>query len=494
MSTIGSGVLGVVQGQAPGKGKAGHGHAAGTSEEGGFASAVASLAGREGDTGRKGARLSISAAGRGEPEGEKVDEGRVELGHLDVAAFAETFEAVGRGDAKGGKSDEGQAKPGHRDVSAFAEVSDKADAGAPQHDVAPLNGKVAKLLEVESRQSRGDGKVARTTDEPASDDGETTHETTAEAAPAKTDVGNLLEMLAAPNALPHAVTHGAEAKAAAAGAVQDVKGQAGGKTQTKAETHAEAAATKADATDGGEVPQSDTDQLFRLIRADGKGRDLDVSLSSAGDRATFRDANPTGPKGETVTVVDARRYIGLAQTGNASAVTSAITQDPQWTASLSATGGLTHSEAAATGKVVNTLKIQMHPIELGLVTATLRLHGDDLVVSLQVETGEAYRQLTDDQDAIVRALRGQGFAVDQVTVQLAPVDKGASAQQGDSQQQQQQFSNQPQAREGGNGRQGGGEGQPRQFAREGSFHEGNTSDNAPGLSGGQPQRSGGVYL
>lgn len=475
MSTIGSGVLGVVQGQAPGKGKAGHGHAAGASEEGGFASAVASLAGREGDTGRKGARLSISAAGLGEPEGEKSDEGRVKLDHRDVA-LSEAFE--------------------------------KAGAQAPQDDVVPFDEKAAALLEAASRQgrgktageARGDGKVARTTDEPASDDGEMAQETAADAAPTKTDVGNLLEMLAAPNALPHAVTHGAEAKAAAAGAVQDVKGEARGKTQTREEARADAAAAKADAsqmvdaTDGGEVPQSDTDQLFRLIRADGKGRDLDVSLSGAGDRATFRDANPTGPKGETVTVVDARRYIGLAQTGNASAVTSAITQDPQWTASLSATGGLSHSETAATGKVVNTLKIQMHPIELGLVTATLRLHGDELVVSLQVETGEAYRQLTDDQDAIVRALRGQGFAVDQVTVQLTPVDKGASAQQGDSQQQQQQFSNQPQAREGGNGRQGGGEGQPRQFAREGSFHEGNTSDNAPGLAGGQPQRSGGVYL
>jgi chemotaxis protein MotD len=220
-----------------------------------------------------------------------------------------------------------------------------------------------------------------------------------------------------------------------------------------------------------------------------------MSLSDKGDRATFRDATPTGPKGETVTVVDARRYIGLAQAGNAAAVTTAISQDPQWAASLSATGGLSHSEAAATGKVVNTLKIQMHPIELGLVTATLRLHGDDLVVSLQVETGEAYRQLTDDQDAIVRALRGQGFAVDQVNVQLAPADRSSNAQQGDSQsQQQQQFSNQPQAREGGNGRQGGnGEGAGN-FSHEGASHEGTTSDNAPGLAGGQPQRSGGVYL
>ena len=127
-----------------------------------------------------------------------------------------------------------------------------------------------------------------------------------------------------------------------------------------------------------------------------------MALSLSPQRLAGRPA----ARGETVTVVDARRYIGLAQTGNAAAVTGAITQDPEWAASLSATGGLAPSEAAATGKVVNTLKIQMHPIELGLVTATLRLHGEELVVSLQVETGEAYRQLLDDKDTIVRALRG----------------------------------------------------------------------------------------
>ena len=54
------------------------------------------------------------------------------------------------------------------------------------------------------------------------------------------------------------------------------------------------------------------------------------------DRASLRDASPNAAKGETVTVVDARRYIGLAQTGNAGAVTSAITQDPGWAASLAA--------------------------------------------------------------------------------------------------------------------------------------------------------------
>ena len=472
MSTIGSGVLGVVQGQAPGKGKAGHGQTVGASEEGGFSIAVASLSGREGDGGRKGARLSISeTAARSEHESAETDQARVKLGR--------------------------------RDATASTEAAAKRPVDAAEEDDMPFGEKAAAVLEAASRQGRKtpdevhDGKTAaRHGEETAGDEDAPIADATAQAAvKAETDVGNLLEMLAAPNAMPV----NAVARGGMPGAVADGRTQVGGKGAARAEARAEAAA-KADATlaasaaDTGDVPQSDADQLFRLIRADGKGRDLDMSLSDKGDRATFRDANPTGPKGETVAVIDARRYIGLAQTGNAAAVTSAIRQDPQWAASLSATGGLNHSEAAATGKVVNTLKIQMNPIELGLITATLRLHGDELVVSLQVETGEAYRQLTDDQDAIVRALRGQGFAVDQVSVQLAPTDRSANAQQGDSQSQQQQFSNQPQAREGGNGRQGGNGESAGSFAQEGTSYEGNTSDNAPGLAGGQPQRSGGVYL
>lgn len=463
MSSIGTGVSGVAQGQAPSKGKTCHGNVAGASQECGFASTVASLAGREGEAGRKGGRLSIS-------------------------------NTVAHGQQEGGEVDAGRMKPERRDAVALTGALGKAGVETSEDNSRPFDEKAAALLEAAGREGgKTQGKVAaRNPDEPAADDAEAT-KTMEEPAPStKTDVGNLLEMLAPPNALPHDVA----VKAGVAGAVQDTSAKTSGKGSTKAEARADAVAASADAhqaSDAGDVPQSDTDQLFRLIRADGKGRDLDMNLSDKGERAAFRDANPSGAKGETVTVVDARRYIGLAQAGNAGAVTSAIAQDPQWTASLSATGGLSHAEAAATGKVVNTLKIQMHPIELGLVTATLRLHGDELVVLLQVETGEAYRQLTDDQDAIVRALRGQGFAVDQVSVQLSPADKSANAQQGDSQSQQ-QFSSQPQAREGGNGRQGsGGEGTGN-FAREGASHEGNTSDNAPGLSGGQPQRSGGVYL
>ncbi|WP_337183281.1 flagellar hook-length control protein FliK [Shinella sp.] len=448
MSTIDSAVLGIAPGQAPSRGKA-----AGSSEKGDFAATVASFHSKEGEGDRGGGRISISGNGQGEHEAEPMNGARAKASHRDVSVLAEALrKAAGETSGEDGEdrsaTHAGAGRPGR-----------KAHAGA----------------------RGGGGAETPETGDPAVDGAK-------EAAAGGTEVGNLLELLAAP-AVP------AHATAPDGAAIREARAQAGGKAAGKMDLSADGMVAGTDdaageAADAGGVQRSGKDRLFRLARADGKGRELDMSIAGAGDRATLRDASPTGPRGETVTVVDARRYIGLAPTGNAGAVTTAITQDPQWTSSLSATGGLTQAEAA-TGKVVNTLKIQMHPIELGLVTATLRLQGDALVVSLQVETGEAYRQLSDDQDAIVRALRGHGFAVDQVTVQLAPADRGAGTQQGDGQGQQ--FSGQPQTREGGNGREGNGEGAGT-FGREGKSHEGNTSENAAGLAGGQSLRSGGVYL
>lgn len=490
MSNIGNGILGAVQNQAAAKGKAGHGKVIGGASKGtDFANTVASFSGREGDAGRKGGRLSISGSAEAK-QAVATDPKRTVL-----AESKQTGEIE--------RADGTQPKAAHHEAHSISAALRKADPEAPGKEVTTFAEKAAALLDAASRPGRkaqADESTSdvRDPDEPASDEAEITTGTKEDVA-AGTDVGNLLALLAAANASPQATANGTQVAAAAAGGVAQVRGEAGAKSSEKADPRADVAA-KADAAlvpdadaDAVDLPRSDADQAFRLVRADGKGREIDMSISGNGDRATFRDASPTGPKGETVTVVDTRRYIGLAQTGNSAAVTTAIVQDPEWARSLGSTGGLTHAEAAATGKVVNTLKIQMHPIELGLVTATLRLHGDELSVTLQVQTGEAYRQLSEDQDAIVKALRDQGFGVDQVSVQLSPADRSSGTQQGDGQNQQ-QFSSQPQAREGGNSRQGGGEQAARNFGREEMSHEGTMSENAPGLADGQSQRSGSVYL
>ncbi|RVD32765.1 flagellar hook-length control protein FliK, partial [Mesorhizobium sp. M4A.F.Ca.ET.020.02.1.1] len=62
------------------------------------------------------------------------------------------------------------------------------------------------------------------------------------------------------------------------------------------------------------------------------------------------------------------------------------------------------------------LKIELHPAELGMVTASLRLSGEQLSIELKPETHDAHRRLAADSEAIVKSLRGLGFDVDKVTV------------------------------------------------------------------------------
>jgi chemotaxis protein MotD len=66
---------------------------------------------------------------------------------------------------------------------------------------------------------------------------------------------------------------------------------------------------------------------------------------------------------------------------------------------------------------VQTLKVQLHPAELGPVTASLRLAGEQLEVDIRVESTEAYHRLHKDADIIVKAFRALGYEIDQVSIQ-----------------------------------------------------------------------------
>lgn len=233
-----------------------------------------------------------------------------------------------------------------------------------------------------------------------------------------------------------------------------------------------------------DAASSDADQVFRLVRSDGRARPVEIAIGGNGDVAVKEQGTPAA-KIEAVTVLESRRYLGLAPSGNASAVTSAIAHDPTLASALTA------AQDDKTGKVVNTLKIQLSPIDLGTVTATLRLQGEALTVDLKVETGKAYRNLSDDQDAIIKALRGHGFAVDQISVQMtSSSDRSGSTGQGDPQAQ---FSGQQQAREGGSQQQGGNARQADTKAfNEGTSHDYGQTDGSSGAN--QSRGSGGVYL
>jgi chemotaxis protein MotD len=93
------------------------------------------------------------------------------------------------------------------------------------------------------------------------------------------------------------------------------------------------------------------------------------------------------------------------------------------TAGATAVEIASHSAAAP----VQTLNIQLHPAELGMVTAKLRMTDGQLSIEVEVETPDAYAKLSGESDAIARALRSHGISVDQVVIQAPPAQSGSSA-------------------------------------------------------------------
>lgn len=232
-------------------------------------------------------------------------------------------------------------------------------------------------------------------------------------------------------------------------------------------------------------------KTFRISRADGRGQTMDMQIG-AEQPGSEKSAKSSV---ENVSVLESRRYLGLVQNPNSANVTAALSGDKEWAQAMQPSSALSNAaEWTSTGKVVNTLKIQMSPIDLGLVTATMRLSGDTLNVDLKVETGAAYRQLKEDHGKILEALRSQGYAVDNVTISMAPVERADAGNQASSQGQTSQQQQQSLAQQGQ-----GGEARERQnqTARQtdGGFNGagGNGVENASAVDAGG-SRSGSVYL
>lgn len=116
--------------------------------------------------------------------------------------------------------------------------------------------------------------------------------------------------------------------------------------------------------------------------------------------------------------------------GSASATATTLAMDiasaaPRHTAAATAVQQL---QASATNTpAAHSLKIQLRPVELGMVTANLHLAGTQLTVEIEVESAEAYHRLSADREAITSALKGLGFDVDHVTIQAPPSNPATNA-------------------------------------------------------------------
>jgi len=219
--------------------------------------------------------------------------------------------------------------------------------------------------------------------------------------------------------------------------------------------------------------------------------------SPAADRPAPSLSREAGPAPAlNLTVLEARQFPGVAplQT-SASAIITTISGNESWHAMLGGGETFPATPAIRSGAPLNTLTIQLRPAELGSVNAVLRLSGDQLVVELKVETIEAYRQLSESQNAIVKALKGQGYLIEQITVQQAAPDRAAPFQSAVTGQNSGQTPGETAGQPGHDNPtqpDGGRTGQDN--SHDGYENEGQVSE---GLSGGSPLRTGGdgaVYL
>ncbi|WP_419909671.1 flagellar hook-length control protein FliK [Hoeflea sp.] len=165
--------------------------------------------------------------------------------------------------------------------------------------------------------------------------------------------------------------------------------------------------------------------IFAFARAS----DTMVNAGNSPPVARVEGREPVGASVNPVTVIEAKQFPGLsASQSSAAAIVSAVTGEPSWSAMVKGAEAISAQSLNQVQNTVNTLKIQLNPVELGTVDATLRLSGGQLVVELKVETIEAFRQLSDNQQIIVKALKNQGYTVEHMSVQPPGPERGVTQQ------------------------------------------------------------------
>jgi flagellar hook-length control protein FliK len=167
----------------------------------------------------------------------------------------------------------------------------------------------------------------------------------------------------------------------------------------------------------------------------------------------------------------------LALSPTAAGVVAAMEAEPTWRAAA-AEAATQRSQQAGT---VSTLRIQLNPAELGPVTARLVATGSQLEIEIRVESNDARQRLSNDADAIVKALRGIGYDIERVTIQQAQPGAAASQQQGGGQRDP--FLQGQQGEAGANAGRGG----------QGEKSDGNTARGTSGETAAE-RAGGGVYI
>lgn len=194
-----------------------------------------------------------------------------------------------------------------------------------------------------------------------------------------------------------------------------------------------------------------------------------------------------------VEVLESRRFVAAPPLGGNAQMLARSLMDAGDAALAAARAGPAQTSAVLgqqqSAHSLHTLKLQLNPASLGSVTAVLKLSGEELQVDIKVETAQAYRQLSDDNQGLLKALRSQGYGVEQINIQyVAGGDRAQNQQTGAQPGFQGPGSNDAQAsdRDAGNGRNSGG--------RSDGENGGQTREPNSHPASGGASRTDGVYL
>ena len=204
-----------------------------------------------------------------------------------------------------------------------------------------------------------------------------------------------------------------------------------------------------------------------------------------------------GNKGGKVEVIETRRFMPAQNmSANAQLVTRSLAElgatamAAQRAAPLQTTAlAAAQSATQPAGQTLHTLKLQLNPASLGSVTAELRLSGDDLTVEIKVQTAEAYRHIKEDNQAILKALRAQGFGVEQISVQHV-----VGSERAGNQTAQQGFQGGQQNTGSGDAQSSGRESGRNSTGQQGSGTQGGQAHEQSSYAGSGAGRADGVYL
>lgn len=130
--------------------------------------------------------------------------------------------------------------------------------------------------------------------------------------------------------------------------------------------------------------------------------------------------NPAVNAKSVDTVQPALQPVSASQAGQlsppAKSILTAIQENSNWSKQLSSPVLQTMTQVQNSGAVLQSLQVQLHPVELGSVNMKLRLVQGQMQVEVAVENDAAYKALVADQDGLMNTVRAMGFKVESLSI------------------------------------------------------------------------------